>query len=515
MAEEERNKVEKKESNQWQGKMVEKFLFLLVLVFILVIDWLILRVLPGAGVKAGLDKLWQGKEWFVWLVWLVLIFEAIFISAWFPLIWSVIKRWLADRVWFWGRFPEMRTVNVMKDRKLRKIIINCSSQEKRERIAYALAYAWDVAGAPDLTKAKRIFEELRRVLCENLEETVDSVDGPWPSISPEALGVLRPLVFLGRGQEVYWIGVPWIYTVHQWVEDSVDADRREPDPHVTLNLRERIIDMAPPDLETADRVQVKTFLVIRAEVVDSQKAIWGVTHFTEALKKEIEGEWRQVLSQLRFFEYGFEKEAKEETEKDIFKELVSKIHTESHAALVERLGIGRRLTEEERKDSAKQVIIYPVFSDEWYQAIKDKSAGTFFNSWGIILRGIEVRDIDPTDRTLREAFQERIRRRAEYLAAVQKAEAIRISTRAPFEGEAEGLKAVMEALAIDGYATINRDILTKALEKANITLIGQDAFSQLLGLAKVGQSVLSQQGKRISPPLKPKEIESEEKKKED
>jgi len=189
---------------------------------------------------------------------LIVALVTIIISA--AVLWvlvPILVRRMADQGLFFLRVPEMRAALILCDKVIHKILISASEKHRTR------------------------FDGLVT------EKGVEGVK----------------LQVLESGQGLVWMGVPWKYQRYEWYEKSDEEKNPEIDPQTLLVLSERIFDFTPPDVDTAEPIEIHAKLTVYFYIYDPYKALFGVRYYLEALALEIASRWRKVISLLHYFQY--------------------------------------------------------------------------------------------------------------------------------------------------------------------------------------------------------------------
>ncbi len=145
-------------------------------------------------------------------------------------------------------------------------------------------------------------------------------------------------------------------------------------------------------VDTADPIQVTPKLVVVVEVVNPQKAVYGVKYFHEAINKEILVAWKNAVQKFYYFSYEKDKESEE---KGKVPEGKTRLQTSVQAELDKLLGfVSGDVRIEHGRDYDEKT---PV--------------GIIYKDYGIWLKRVSIRDIDPTDDEMRKALQEKFKAR--------------------------------------------------------------------------------------------------------
>lgn len=337
-------------------------------------------------------------EWIInfvtsWFIWIPVIVVALFISVpWF-------KRYLADNGWFWVRVTDMHAAIVLKDKAVRKVLIVCSVKAKVAQLEKFTVGS---------NQESKIFE------------------------------------FVPVG-EMFWIGFPWLGNeLYTWYEHSRDDDNPDVDPHCMLSLVERTWDYHSTEegkeddefasmwgVDTADPIQVRPKLVVSVEVVNPQQTLFGVQYFQEAIEKEILTAWKRAVQGLKYFSY----ESVQPSDKDQKNASTSKssnLQTEVQDKLDELLGLPG-------KDAEHQPDSY--------------EAGTpalmIYKVYGVWLKRVQIRDIDPTDSAIRANLQEVLKAQTAAAAKSEEAKGNRDAKRTEAEGERDATKTKADGTAYE------------------------------------------------------------------
>lgn len=284
-----------------------------------------------------------------------------------------IIRWLGDEGIFWFRLPENYGCFVLKDKKLHKVFIASSDEEK-----------------------------INSIKCLTADTEYDEY-----------------FQFITEG--LFWIGLPWFgYELHSWYELSKDDDNAEIDPLYILYFGERTWDYTTPEnapeekklefvnewgVDTADPIQVTPKLVATAEVLHPIKAVFDIKHFQEAILKEILAAWRYAVHNLEYFTYN------EDNSSKVAAGASGTLHTEAQKNL------NKFLFGEESQEGE--------ISPENYK--EGTPARMIYDVYGIWLKRVRIRDIDPTDTKIRDNLQEKLIAQTKAAATVETAKGERDS----------------------------------------------------------------------------------------
>ena len=331
--------------------------------------------------------------WIIGIVSVVVLLVLIFVA------WPVFQRWLADNGWFWVRVPEMHAVVIMQDRNLHKIIIASSDNKKNSRLQKELG---------DLIKEDKVG------ICQT-------------------------------GQ-LFWIGVPWKFQLYSWYEYSADDVNPEVDPQYALDLRERIWDYSADNdvdgaehfneewgVDTADPIQVTPKLAVFVEVENPQAALFGVTYFQEGIQREVLTAWKKAVEGLHYFSYERGGADPSGVSKDLQTQAQQKMNT--------ILGLPANG-------------IYEISDSD--KSSRNSIAKRIYSDFGIWLKKVEVRDIDPTDSAIRGNLNQRLTAQTEAAATMERAKGVKQATITTAEGEAQ-------AISMKGQA--EADVVRMALEQ--------------------------------------------------
>lgn len=374
------------------------------------------------------------------------------------IIWPIIKRWFADNGWFWVRPPQMHSVISMQDRKIKKIFIVCANSEKTQRLVKEMK----LSGV-------------------NESQILTSIEG-----------------------NIFWIGLPWYGNeIYSWYEDSRDDDNPDTGPLYRLYLGERIWDYSSPKkgetyekfieewgVDTADPIQVRPKIVVVVEVLNPIKTLFNVSYFQEAIQKEILSAWKKSVQDLEYFSYDdtTEKDVviSEEGDKKIGKKAMSTsklLQTKAQQNLDKILGLSETVVDPE--NYAKEKVAYTIYRD-----------------YGVWLKRVSIRDIDPTDSAIRSSLEAKLKAQTEAAAATEKAKGTRDSKIITTDGEvyetkekgkanayaievgykarARGLNIVAEKLGLtpeDNKIMLVAEMISDLAEKSDYTYISGDPAS--------------------------------------
>jgi regulator of protease activity HflC (stomatin/prohibitin superfamily) len=382
------------------------------------------------------------KEWYVVtsvIIGLILLSIGLYIGI--PLF----LRYLADNGWLWVRTPEMHAVVVLKDKNLHKIILACSKEEKLAQLNQM------IIGKERLAEVVHSFHSPEKMSREDIQSSLlkgfENVDSNMK------------YVVLPEGK-LTWIGFPWLgYELFSWYENSRDDDKPEVDPHYTLWLGERTWDYSLPEstedkefklfitewgVDTADPIQVTPKLVVTVEVINPQKTLFGIKYFQEAIQKEILTAWKYAVQELEYFTY--ETQQVEQVEKEAMEKVeLEEAKTKNGAkpkAKKELAGVSGTLQIDARErlnkflglPSDKEIHDDPDCQFP-YKYESGKPARMVYDIYGIWLKRVRIRDIDPTDPGIREFLQKKLKAQTEAAALVEKAKGERDSQITKADGQ--------------------------------------------------------------------------------
>jgi len=347
--------------------------------------------------KSFVDLSW----WLLIPLWLVSLF-VIGVGWW--LFWSNFKRWLSDHHWFFIRPPEMTATPIEKDNKLYLMVISCSGSRRN--------YFRDLCNMKNAEYKK---------FCDE-----------------QGLKFHVRYVLLEPGQELYYIGVPWIYKLKDpWYENTDDEKNPQTDPVQFLNLQQRILNYGYsiiPEMDTTDPIQVKSKLVVEGQVCDPELALYGISYFLENVQQEVITVYKRVINGLSYFKsqtqdpIGSDKsqtikaltfeeaEINPEVQKHAQGNLVSSFFGAINQAddqtnnQTSRLNAGLKI----KKSSSGDYEFEKSF-------LVGSSADICVERDGFEITGINVLDIDPTDE-IRKAIDEKTQSKAKSAANIATAQ---------------------------------------------------------------------------------------------
>lgn len=339
----------------------------------------------------------------------VVVFLVFALAGFLAITFPILKRECADIGWFWVRVPEMSALVIFKDRSLHKILIAATGSRREEFVKLT---------------SKRNSEMGREVFEVVL-----------------------------HGRELFWVGCPWLgYQVYSWYEKSGDEDREEVDPHHSLNLTRRTIDLDMPKVDSGDPISITAKVVVILEIADPEKFLFNVKYAMEEMEKSIFEAWRNTITTLLYF---FKREDAMEVNPELSLQASAKLNS--------RLGLADGESPE------------PTF------------ANMMADDLGIrIINGVKVIDIDPTDPGLRAAIDKITKAEAAALAEIKQAEGDKKATFLRHKGLADGQQARADQLGVSGEMIVSSErdeaIAGKVKE---LTVFGSSDQTNLLGLGRV------------------------------
>ena len=333
----------------------------------------------------------------------------------------IIARQLADNGWFWVRVPERFGVFIMKDKNLQRILMAVTDKVK--------------------------LGELQKV-------AQDTGNGQLFEFVPDG--------------QLIWVGLPWLgYELHSWYENSKDEIDPEMDPHYILDLMERTWDYSAEEMneeekesfvnewgvDTADPIQVIPKMSAVVEVVNPQKAVFSVTYFHEAVRREILKAWKDAAQEFHYFIYKTEENKNGNDKFAIGKE---RLHLQVQDKFNELFGFSK----EESK-----------IPDEPTEYPEEKPARMIYDIYGIWVKHVLIRDVDPVEEEMRKNLQKKFTAQTEAAANIEKAKGDKVAkiqradgevyeiretgkaragaSQAMFEAKAAGLKKISENLGLN------------------------------------------------------------------
>ncbi len=368
-------------------------------------------------------------------------------AVWFYFVFSAIIRPLADLGWWFVRPDENSAAMVEKDNACWKIII--TTNDPRRRTHFSRLAAW-----------------------KNSE-----------------LGYER-YILLPAGQGIHFLGFtawPWKVKLREpWYEREADIKNAATEPVRFCSLRERAWNLGSehdtggivPDVGSADPIDIRAKLYVRALVWDPFAAVYGASFTGESVCNETVARWRRALSGLRYFTRG----GGSEEELDINPEIQSR----AHVALLRCLAVWP-----EEEDN----LFYPRLeerqeTDATYYRIEDdfphlSPAWACLHTFGFHLLDVEVTDLQPADETIRKAIEQKTAAAAQGAAAFAKAKGDAQALIREADGQARAIERRSEALRQEGGMEVWRGDVARDIAGSvgNITVVSGSATGRVADIA--------------------------------
>ena len=296
--------------------------------------------------------------------------------------------------------------------------------------------------------------------------------------------------FVEDGRPV-WIGLPWLgYELHSWYEHSRDDDDPDTDPKFDMYLGEVTWDYASPEpkadpegseeflgtwgVDTADLIQVTPKIVVSGECVHPRKTVFGVRYFQEAIQKEILTAWKKAVQELYYLTYDSPEELKGEDEpgEETGSGKSASLQVDAQKRINQFLGLSE--TDEDGIDPL------PTTYSE------GSRARMIYDAFGWWLKRVRIRDIDPTDQSIRESLQNLMKARAKAAADIAEAKGARDAEVITTDGKTYKIKQVgkAEAEAFDKMTKAQKERLADLGFEDGMPIIVAEVFENIAGKAK-------------------------------
>jgi regulator of protease activity HflC (stomatin/prohibitin superfamily) len=265
--------------------------------------------------------------------------------------------------------------------------------------------------------------------------------------------------FIQPGAEVQWFGCSWNgYEVSTQNELSEDLINPIADPQNLINLQRQTFNWRTSDVDTSDPIQVFGRIIFIMRIVDVEKYVFKTRIAQEEVKNRLLGVWREVIATLSYLKESEEGGADED----------SKVKSMTK-------------NEELQKAASKEFCKKLGYTDEDGNK-NDESKyvpGTFAYAMvelGIHVYEIKLDDIDPSDSSIREALNEKIKARARALAKIEDAKGEATAKFLKQKKEADGMKYQADKTGISSLVLAQMENAVKVSGNIkDMTVVGSSA----------------------------------------
>jgi len=356
---------------------------------------------------------------------------------------TIIPRIIAENRILFVMPPAMSMVTITRDNSPVKILINCNDGKITKRLKKHWALTKQHLKA---TKNGRSFYEREG----------------------------KTFTFMERGA-LCWIGIPWIYKVHEWYEKPEDRDDPEISAEWYQTLKERTFNYSFKGEEavtTQDPIEVEGELVLQVVTFNPLKTVFAVEFWNEALRARIFAHWRQIVSSLPYFKSAIDVRAllKPETAKrgkGVFESMTDPaLLKKARKNLLKDLGLLK---------AGDQLPIGEIPE-------KDTTAYEIYENWGIMFT-LNIADINVQEEN-RRRFEEIIQSRINALKEVMKRFSEAQGTYMELERQNVILEDMAERLSKSegGKTLLAGRALKEALSSTDTFVAGTGGIEQLIAM---------------------------------
>jgi len=392
---------------------------------------------------------------------------------------------------FYARVPENTGLAIMKNRKLKKIILAVSEQKKDAIERYV----------KEADYKRGIIKEIREEEDGEEEEQYTEEEEDASGVKPSKNKSIYDFIDNTKADGLRFIGPSFLgYDVYEWFETQEDESDGVRALH-SIDLAEQVIKYLPaepkkmlkgeegkkeavsvegaregveydshygvPSFKSADNIEIRTSLTFYFIVLHPRKVLFDIRYRKRAVKEQIFPLWRDVLGQHSFFTYQIEKaggvdekKLKKQSEKGKTPAIVPDIRTKSNDALRKALGI--ELGSKEKKGKKKGEETIQLTSKLIKGGLADR---LFKDQWGIRVTDVTVGELEAVDPAIEEALGAQMKARTKALAAIETAIGKELADMHEGSGRKKYFSQYLEGILGEGEGKIGREQAIQALVK--------------------------------------------------